>query len=90
MNEPDPCLPLILPPRYRLRDLILGDYAFNDDGERTCPLQGRYVEGTVVPFGHFSILNYPENCGCKKYHVASISFEWASISALSKLDRNKE
>lgn len=23
-----------LPPRYRLRDLILGDYAFNDDGER--------------------------------------------------------
>lgn len=34
MNEPDPCLPLILPPRYRLRDLILGDYAFNDDGER--------------------------------------------------------
>ncbi|XP_048506831.1 potassium channel subfamily T member 2 isoform X20 [Athalia rosae] len=34
MTEPDPCLPLILPPRYRLRDLILGDYAFNDDGER--------------------------------------------------------
>lgn len=34
MNEPDPCLPLLLPPRYRLRDLILGDYAFNDDGER--------------------------------------------------------
>ncbi|KYM81698.1 hypothetical protein ALC53_07861 [Atta colombica] len=34
MNEPEPCLPLILPPRYRLRDLILGDYAFNDDGER--------------------------------------------------------
>jgi hypothetical protein len=23
-----------LPPRYRFRDLILGDYAFNDDGER--------------------------------------------------------
>lgn len=23
-----------LPPRYRLRDLIMGDYAFNDDGER--------------------------------------------------------
>ena len=23
-----------LPPRYRLRDLILGDYAFGDDGER--------------------------------------------------------
>lgn len=30
-----------LPPRYRLRDLIMGDYAFNDDGERSvspsCP-----------------------------------------------------
>lgn len=23
-----------LPPRYRLRDLFMGDYAFNDDGER--------------------------------------------------------
>lgn len=23
-----------LPPRYRFRDLILGDFAFNDDGER--------------------------------------------------------
>lgn len=23
-----------LPTRYRLRDLLLGDYAFNDDGER--------------------------------------------------------
>jgi hypothetical protein len=23
-----------LPPRYRFRDLIMGDYAFNDDGER--------------------------------------------------------
>jgi hypothetical protein len=23
-----------LPPRYRLRDLLLGDFAFNDDGER--------------------------------------------------------
>jgi len=23
-----------LPPRYRLRDLILGDYAYADDGER--------------------------------------------------------
>ena len=23
-----------LPPRYRLRDLILGDYAVGDDGER--------------------------------------------------------
>jgi hypothetical protein len=23
-----------LPPRYRFRDLILGDYAFNDDGQR--------------------------------------------------------
>lgn len=39
MNEPEPLtlppiLPLILPPRYRLRDLILGDFAFNDDGER--------------------------------------------------------
>lgn len=34
MAETDPCLPLVLPPRYRLRDLILGDYAFNDDGER--------------------------------------------------------
>lgn len=27
-------VPPPLPPRYRLRDLILGDYAFNDDGER--------------------------------------------------------
>lgn len=26
--------PPALPPRYRFRDLILGDYAFNDDGER--------------------------------------------------------
>lgn len=26
-----------LPARYRLRDLILGDYAFNDDGERLVP-----------------------------------------------------
>lgn len=24
-----------LPPRYRLRDLIMGDYAFNDDGVRS-------------------------------------------------------
>ena len=23
-----------LPPRYRFRDLLLGDFAFNDDGER--------------------------------------------------------
>jgi hypothetical protein len=23
-----------LPPRYRFRDLIMGDYAFNDDGVR--------------------------------------------------------
>lgn len=23
-----------MPPRYRLRDLLLGDFAFNDDGER--------------------------------------------------------
>lgn len=23
-----------LPPRYRLRDLLLGEFAFNDDGER--------------------------------------------------------
>ena len=23
-----------LPPRYRFRDLILGDYAYADDGER--------------------------------------------------------
>lgn len=30
----DTVTPLPLPPRYRLRDLILGDYAFNDDGER--------------------------------------------------------
>lgn len=22
------------PPRYRFRDLIMGDFAFNDDGER--------------------------------------------------------
>lgn len=27
-------VPRPLPARYRLRDLILGDYAFNDDGER--------------------------------------------------------
>lgn len=27
--------PPALPPRYRFRDLILGDYAFNDDGERS-------------------------------------------------------
>lgn len=25
---------LSLPPRYRFRDLLLGDYAFRDDGER--------------------------------------------------------
>lgn len=25
---------VILPPRYRFRDLLLGDFAFNDDGER--------------------------------------------------------
>lgn len=31
-KEKDALLPL--PPRYRLRDLIMGDYAFNDDGER--------------------------------------------------------
>lgn len=23
-----------LPPRYRFRDLLLGDFAFNDDGQR--------------------------------------------------------
>lgn len=23
-----------VPPRYRLRDLLLGEFAFNDDGER--------------------------------------------------------
>ncbi|GFS74803.1 hypothetical protein NPIL_47891, partial [Nephila pilipes] len=23
-----------MPPRYRLRDLILGDFAFGDDGQR--------------------------------------------------------
>jgi hypothetical protein len=28
------CNKMALPPRYRLRDLLLGDYAFNDDGER--------------------------------------------------------
>ncbi|KAG5891927.1 hypothetical protein JTB14_030072 [Gonioctena quinquepunctata] len=26
--------PLPLPPRYRFRDLIMGDWAFNDDGQR--------------------------------------------------------
>lgn len=25
---------LVMPPRYRFRDLLLGDFAFNDDGER--------------------------------------------------------
>lgn len=25
---------MFFPPRYRFRDLILGDFAFNDDGER--------------------------------------------------------
>lgn len=25
---------MALPPRYRFRDLLLGDFAFNDDGER--------------------------------------------------------
>lgn len=25
---------MTLPPRYRFRDLLLGDFAFNDDGER--------------------------------------------------------
>lgn len=25
---------LSLPPRYRFRDLLLGDFAFNDDGQR--------------------------------------------------------
>lgn len=25
---------VVLPPRYRFRDLLLGDFAFNDDGER--------------------------------------------------------
>lgn len=36
MNETDPLTrpTLNLPPRYRFRDLILGDFAFNDDGER--------------------------------------------------------
>ncbi|KAH0812833.1 hypothetical protein GEV33_009958 [Tenebrio molitor] len=33
-KEMDSVAPLPLPPRYRLRDLIMGDYAFNDDGER--------------------------------------------------------
>ncbi|CAG5099601.1 Protein of unknown function [Cotesia congregata] len=56
LNEPDPCLPLILPPRYRLRDLILGDYAFNDDGESkergSCPdicIIGAVAEPATAP-----------------------------------------
>ncbi|GLV33943.1 hypothetical protein CBL_11173 [Carabus blaptoides fortunei] len=34
-REKEVVVPPPLPPRYRLRDLILGDYAFNDDGERS-------------------------------------------------------
>lgn len=30
---PDPLMPPALPPRFRFRDLLLGDY-LNDDGER--------------------------------------------------------
>uniref|UniRef100_A0A6P7FSL4 Potassium channel subfamily T member 2-like n=1 Tax=Diabrotica virgifera virgifera TaxID=50390 RepID=A0A6P7FSL4_DIAVI len=33
-KEMESVTPLPLPPRYRFRDLILGDWAFNDDGER--------------------------------------------------------
>lgn len=29
-----PVAKMIAPPRYRFRDLILGDFSFNDDGER--------------------------------------------------------
>ena len=29
-----PKMTTVQPPRYRFRDLLLGDFAFNDDGER--------------------------------------------------------
>ncbi|CAG9856055.1 unnamed protein product [Phyllotreta striolata] len=34
-QDMEPITPIPLPPRYRFRDLILGDWAFNDDGERS-------------------------------------------------------
>lgn len=34
-----------LPPRYRFRDLILGDYAFNDDGERWVEMSRKIESG---------------------------------------------
>ncbi|KYQ51247.1 hypothetical protein ALC60_09712 [Trachymyrmex zeteki] len=55
MNEPEPCLPLILPPRYRLRDLILGDYAFNDDGER---IRLPYIYTYRYLYHNYSYLKY--------------------------------
>ena len=33
-SDDQDCDNMSLPPRYRFRDLLLGDFAFNDDGER--------------------------------------------------------
>jgi hypothetical protein len=41
--EKEACPPL--PPRYRFRDLIMGDYAFNDDGERSVSPSAQLVFG---------------------------------------------
>ncbi|KAK9738911.1 hypothetical protein QE152_g9513 [Popillia japonica] len=70
-----------LPPRYRLRDLFMGDYAFNDDGERRArQKQASTNFDSIAKMSRSNILNDPEKGQINAHEEEGFSNRIAKMS----------